>query len=611
MKNYLRVLGFARPVGMKVPAYVVFTIFQTIFSLINFTLLIPVLNLLFDPKNAAANPVTALPSFAFTKDYFLDLFNYYFTHFIQVYGPAGALKYVCAVLIVSNLLANLFRYLGALILISMRSQVIYNLRHSLFKKINQLHLGFFTHHPKGDLITRITSDVTEVEASVVNTMTVVFKEPILIISYFFLLFSMSSKLTLTALLVLPVSGGIIASLAKKLKSVSQDHAISFASIMSQLDESLGGIRIIKAFGAEGFIGKRFDTELNRFRKLTITYASRSEGASPLSEFLGVFVVIGLLYIGSSMILKDEPEISGSVFISFMIIFSQVLTPAKNISKSFSNIHRGLVSANRIFTLLDTDPAIKNTPQAIEKGKFNDKISFNNVHFSYDDSEEEVIKGVSFDIKKGQTVALVGPSGGGKSTLADLLPRFFDIQKGSITIDGQDISKLTIESLREEMGIVSQESVLFNDTIHNNIAFGIPNTSREQVMEAAKIANAHQFVSEMEDGYDTIIGERGSKLSGGQRQRISIARAVLKNPEILILDEATSALDTESEKLVQDALNKLMNNRTAFVIAHRLSTIQHAHQILVVQHGTIVERGTHTELLERDGLYKKLQDLQAT
>ncbi len=611
MKKYLRILKFAKPVGVKVPIYITLTLLTTIFSLVNFTLLIPVLNLLFDAEGAKANAVTVLPEFALSKDYFIGLFNYYFTQYINDYGPAGALQYVCGVLLVSNFLSNLFRYLSQLILISVRSRVIYNLRKITFDKINKLHLGFFNKHPKGDIIARITSDVSEVENSVVQTWTVVLKEPLIIIMYFVLLFNMSAKLTLVALLVLPLSGGVIAGLAKRLKGVSKKHAQSFASIMSRLDESLGGIRIIKAFSAEGFVIGRFEEEINRFRKLTNSYARKNQAASPLSEFLGIFVIIGLLFFGSSMILTENPELSGSIFISFMIIFSQVLSPAKAMSNSFSNIHKGLVAAERVFELIDLKPEIQNAPNAQPLKGFEKSIKFQNVGFTYDDNEEQTIKDVSFEIPKGSTVALVGPSGGGKSTLADLLPRFFDIQEGKITIDDQDIKETTIESLRADMGIVSQESVLFNDTIHNNIAFGMPNSSREAVTEAAKIANAHDFITNQEEGYDTIIGERGSKLSGGQRQRISIARAILKNPDILILDEATSALDTESEKLVQDALNKLMQNRTAFVIAHRLSTIQHADQILVIQDGRLVEQGKHDDLVAMNGLYKKLQALQST
>ncbi|GAB3822834.1 ABC transporter ATP-binding protein [Pontibacter rugosus] len=512
-------------------------------------------------------------------------------------------------IIVSVFLANVFRYLAFRIVGELRAHVVRNMRQTVYERITQLHLGYFGNERKGDLMTRLTVDIQEVESSVVNTLTVVVREPISIIAFFVLLFSMSTELTLFSLILLPISGGIIAGISKRLKRKAQQGQDSLSFILTIIDETLSGMRVIKAFNAEPFILSKFYDQNNRYARIQRSIANKRDLASPLSEFLGVSVVAGLLLYGGTLVLNQESELSASEFITYIVLFSQVLVPAKAMSAAFSNIQRGLVSGDRVLQVIDAVPQITDKPNARVLPTFEEKIEFRDVAFAYGD--KPVLQNINITIPKGKTVALVGPSGGGKSTLADLLPRFYDPTAGAILIDGHDIRDYTMQSVRAQMGVVTQESILFNDTIYNNIAFNKTDATEADVIAAAKIANAHEFIVQAENGYQTMIGDRGGKLSGGQRQRISIARAILQNPPILILDEATSALDTESEKLVQEALTNLMKNRTSVVIAHRLSTIQHADQILVLQQGQIIERGTHEELQERGGLYAKLTQMQLT
>jgi subfamily B ATP-binding cassette protein MsbA len=429
-----------------------------------------------------------------------------------------------------------------------------------------------------------------------------------IILYFAVLFFMSVKLTLFTILVIPISGAIIGGITRRLKKKAIESQESLGRIVNILDETIGGMRVIKAFGAQKYIRSKFDGETDYYSDVNISMAKKNELASPISQFMGVSVVAGILVYGGSLVLNNSSDLSASDFITYIIIFTQVLNPAKEISRAASSIQRGLASADRIFKVVDTPSEIKNAEQPIILDTFRDAVEFKNVSFSYE--KEKVLDGISFTLQKGKTIALVGPSGGGKSTIADLVPRFYDPTEGKVTLDGVDLKAIEINSLIKQMGIVTQESILFNDSVFNNIAFGLEGISEEKVIEAAKIANAHEFIIELEKGYQTSIGERGSKLSGGQRQRLSIARAVLKNPPILILDEATSALDSQSEKLVQEALTNLMANRTTLVIAHRLSTIQHADEILVIKKGQIVQRGTHQELILEEGLYKKLSTMQS-
>ncbi|WP_276499821.1 ABC transporter ATP-binding protein [Pontibacter litorisediminis] len=611
MKTYLRILQFAKPYSRFVPLYTLYTFLGIIFGLFNFTLIIPLLNVLFGEvgQEEAVAMAATKPEFALNIEFFKEFFNYHFGQIILQEGREGALLFVCVMVIISVFLANLFRYLAFRIVGALRAHVVRNMRQTVYQRVTELHLGYFSNERKGDLMTRLTVDIQEVESSVVSTLTVIVREPVSIIAFFVLLFNMSVELTLFSLILLPLSGGIIAGISKRLKRKAKEGQNSLSFILTIIDETLSGMRVVKAFNAEPFILSKFHDQNNRYARIQRSIANKRDLASPLSEFLGVSVVAGLLLYGGTLVLNQESDLSASEFITYIILFSQVLVPAKAMSAAFSNIQRGLVSGDRVLQVIDTEPQVKNKPNAKVLPAFRNEIEFRDVGFAYGD--KPVLQDINFRIQKGKTVALVGPSGGGKSTLADLLPRFYDPTSGAILVDGHDIRDYTVESVRAQMGVVTQESILFNDTIFSNIAFNKTNATEEEVIAAAKIANAHEFIINSENGYQTVIGDRGSKLSGGQRQRLSIARAILQNPPILILDEATSALDTESEKLVQEALTNLMKNRTSVVIAHRLSTIQHADEILVLQQGRIVERGTHDELLEQSGLYAKLTQMQLT
>lgn len=609
MKTYLRLLSFAKPLGRFLTPFVLTSLVASVFGVLNFTLLIPLLSILFDKVDTQQmNALMSQPAPSITSSP-TDAFSYYFARIFQQYGKIGALQFVCIIIVVSVALSNLFKYLSVRQLEAFKARMVARLREAVFSRTLGLHLGFFSNERKGNLMSRITSDVQEVENSIANTMSAASKEVFLLIGYIIALLSISVKLTLFAIVVIPISGGFIATLVRRMKRDAQEGQQRLSSLISLLDETFGGMRVVKGFVAEGFILDKFRRENEGYRDAIKSLANRRELASPFSEVMGVAVVAGILLYGGSLVLSGQSDLTAAEFIAYIAIFSQVTRPAKDISNAFSGSQRGLASGERVLELIDTESVIRDKPGAATLSGFTDRISVQNVSFAYN-IDTPVLRDISFDLKKGKTIALVGSSGGGKSTIADLIPRFYDPTAGRILIDGVDLRDGTMASLRTQMGIVTQESILFNDTIFNNIAFGSPAIETD-IMEAARIANAHDFIMAQPDGYQTIIGDRGGKLSGGQRQRISIARAILKNPPILILDEATSALDTESEKLVQEALTRLMANRTTLVIAHRLSTIQHADEILVVNQGRIVERGRHDELLSLDeGFYRRLSTMQS-
>jgi subfamily B ATP-binding cassette protein MsbA len=606
MKTYFRLLSYARPLGSFLTPFLLTSLLASVFGVLNFTLLIPLLDVLFDkvdPVKLQALLSQPAPKLSLETSP-TAVFQYYFAHFFRQYGKLGALQFVCVIVVTTVLLNNLFKYLSVRQLEGFKARMVARLRETVFTKAIQLHLGFFSSERKGNLIARTITDVQEVENSIANSLSAVSKELFLLIAYVITLFSISVNLTFFALLVIPVSGGFIAMLVRRMKQDAQAGQQRLSGILSLLDETFGGMRVVKGFNAEPFVTKKFQVENDGYRHAVRSLANRRELASPFSEFMGISVVAIILLYGGSLVLNNQSDLSAADFITFLLIFSQVTRPAKEISNAFSGSQRGIASGERVLELIDTVPLIQDKPDAVTLPGFRQNIEVQHVSFAYQ-PDRPVLKNIGFTLEKGKTIALVGASGGGKSTIADLIPRFYDPTEGRILIDGVDLRDCTMHSLRNLMGIVTQESILFNDTIFNNIAFGSEATETD-VMRAAEIANAHDFILAQADGYQTVIGDRGGRLSGGQRQRISIARAVLKNPPILILDEATSALDTESEKLVQEALTRLMANRTTLVIAHRLSTIQHADEILVVQNGEIVERGTHQDLLElEEGFYRRL------
>lgn len=606
MKVFFRILSFANRLRVRLPLFFFYSILGIIFGAFNIVLVIPMLNVLFDKSDAVA-AVPPLPNFSLSTDYVAGAFDHYFLLIIHDYGRLNALLFVCALIVLCVVLANLFRYLERVIATKIRVDLVRNIRLEIFRKVSLLHIGFFNNERKGDLISRFTNDVYEVENAVMNSLKAVLKEPITIVVYFFVLFTISPQLTLFTLLVLPITGGVLAEIIKRLKRQATASQESMGRIVNIVDEAFSGMRVVKAFNARNFVIRKIEDESAYYRKVNKSMSYKNELASPVSEILGVIIVAGIIFFGGNLVLTEESALKPEVFIGFLAVFSMIIQPAKNFSNGITSLQRGTASAKRIFDIIDLEPAIKDKPDAVVLKEFKASIEFRNVSFAY--GTEPVVRDINLNIPKGKTVALVGPSGGGKSTLADLVPRFYDPSEGEVLIDGKSLKDYNLESIRHHMGIVTQESILFNDTIFNNIAFGKEGVSEEAVIEAARIANAHDFITQTEHGYQTMIGERGSKLSGGQRQRISIARAVLKNPPILILDEATSALDSESERLVQDALFNLMKNRTSLIIAHRLSTIQHADEIVVVHEGQIAERGTHHELLQRQGIYWKLSTIQ--
>ena len=605
-KIYMRLLGFARPIRKYAIPYFFYSLFYALFNSLTFLLIMPILKTMFDADYTFVY-VEKLPPLAFNQEYLTALFNFTYSHLFNEYNPENVLLLLAIVTIFVSLLSNLFRYMGAWTVENMRTRTLQRMRNEMFSKVVDMNVGYFSDQRKGDIISKITSDVGVVQFCITNTLQVAFREPFLIIGYTVMMVAISWELALFSVLFLPVVALIIGSIVKRLRHPARTSQQRMGELVSTLDESLSGIKVIKSYNATGYVKQKFYDLSEDLARLTLSMARRQQLASPMSEFLGISAVGVILVFGGSLVFKDALSPEG--FIAFIAMFSQITRPVRTFIDQFSNINQGIAAGERIFSIIDAQSEIQDKPGAIELDGLKDKIEFRDIHFSYDGSRE-VIEGISFEIKRGETVALVGPSGGGKSTLSELIPRFYDVKAGDILIDGVSVRDYTQDSLRAHMSVVAQDTVLFNDTIEGNIAMGKAGATHDEIGEAARIANADCFIQEAPEGYQTNIGDRGVKLSGGQRQRLSIARAVLKNPEILILDEATSALDTESEKLVQDALNKLLVGRTSVVIAHRLSTIHNADKIIVVDHGRVAEQGTHTELLAKGGIYAKLIELQS-
>ncbi|MFM1744538.1 MAG: hypothetical protein RLZZ630_475 [Bacteroidota bacterium] len=569
-------------------------------------MIVPFLNVLFSQER----DYTFMP-WAFSVKVLLNNFNYFLSGFIVEHGQLEALSLISGLVVVLFLFKNLTRYLAMYYLAPIRNGVVHDIRRDVYAKILSLPIGYFSEERKGDIMARVTSDVQEVEWSIMTSLEAAFREPLNILIFLVTMFTMSPQLTLFVLVLLPIAGLIIGRIGKSLRKKSAQAQAKTGELISNLEETLGGLRIIHGFTAEDRARQRFGGINRQLYRIANKIGRRRDLSSPLSEFLGALVLTIVMYFGGRLVLGPDSNLQPSEFIAFIAIFSQLIPPSKALTTAWYNIQKGLASAERIYQILDAPVAVKDPEQPVSLAQFVKGIRYNGVWFRYRKGDEgHVLKNINLDIPLGKTIALVGSSGSGKTTLADLLPRYYDPDDGQILIDGYDLRELRIRDLRKLIGVVTQESILFNDTVYNNIAFGVEDTTEEQVIAAAKVAHAHDFIMAMPDGYQTNIGDRGSKLSGGQRQRLSIARAVLKNPPILILDEATSALDTESERLVQDALTHLMQNRTTLVIAHRLSTIVHADHIIVLQKGEIAEQGTHTELLEKNGVYRRLYDLQA-
>lgn len=607
MKEFIKILlRFVPPYKKYLVLNVVFNVLSTILSIFSFGMIMPILEILFRIKEETYQYIP----FASDGSFFHTLknnFYWYMTSILQDNGATKTLVLLGLFLIVATFFKTAFSFLASYYIIPIRTGVVRDIRNQVFNKVVNLPMGFFTSERKGDVMARMSGDVGEVENSIMASLDMMFKNPIMILVYLVTMFVVSWQLTLFVMVLLPVSGYVMGIVGKKLKKKSSIAQHQWGELMSQIEESLGGLRIIKAFNAERKIESRFDRTNNEYRRTINRISRRQSLAHPMSEFLGTTTIAVVLWYGGSLILSGSSSIDATSFIFYLVIFYSIINPAKEFSKAGYAVQRGLASMERIDKILSTENPIKDPehPQIVKT--LSQSIEYRDISFKY--NVDWVIQDVNLLIPKGQTVALVGQSGSGKSTMADLLPRFYDVDKGQILIDGVDLRQMGVPNLRSLMGNVNQEAILFNDTFFNNIAFGVESATLEQVIEAAKIANAHEFIQASEDGYNTNIGDRGCRLSGGQRQRISIARAILKNPAILILDEATSALDTESERLVQDALEKLMKNRTTLVIAHRLSTIKNADLICVMHEGKIVERGRHDELIALDRYYKRLVDMQ--
>ncbi len=603
MKDVIIVLKYAIKYWQNAVINLFLNIFSVFFALFSFTLLIPFLQILFEKKSIVYEPV----AYSFSVDALKNNLFYYLSEIIENDGKLNALIVVSILMIVASLLKNVFRYFASFVMAPVMSGTIKDFQRKILHKILELPISFFTNERKGDIMSRSSNDITEIKDTVTNTLEVVARDPVTIIIFLLYLIYFSASLTLFVFIFIPVIGILIGLIGKSLKKKSMAAQKKTGQILSVIEETLGGLRIIKAFTAESKVNNKYGILTNDHFKIMKGVIRRNSLSNPLSEFFGTFITVGIVLFGGNLIIGQQSTLTGEEFITYIVIFSQILTPAKSISRAYYSIKKGAASIERVNEILDAENNIIEIEDPIEIFEFNDNIELKNVSFKYEDTY--VLKNINLKIEKGKTVALVGQSGSGKSTLVDLLPRLYDIEEGELLIDGINVKQLKIKNLRGLMGNVNQDPVLFNDTIENNIAFGVEELIEEEIINASKIANAHNFISETENNYKTNIGDRGTKLSGGQRQRISIARAILKNPPILILDEATSALDTESERLVQDALEKLMKNRTSIVIAHRLSTVKNVDEICVLRKGEIIEKGNHTQLIQKNGAYKKLYDLQ--
>ena len=607
-KTYIRLLGFASPISKYAVPYFFYAVFYALFNTINFVLIIPILSTLFDPAYRF-EPVYELPStYAVNQETFSQLIGYLYTHlFGTEFSIFKTLVLLAATVMTTSLLSNTFRYLSSWTVENLRTRSLQRMRNQMFDKVIGMNVGYLNEQRKGDIVSRITQDVMVVQFCITNTLQVAFREPLLIIGYLAAMFMISWELSIFSIVFLPLVALLIGSIVKRLRHPARTSQERMGDMVSTLDEALSGIKVIKSYNATEYVKRKFHAINAEFSRLQLSMVRRQQLASPMSEFLGISAAGVILVFGGMLVIRGSLDAGG--FVAFLAMFSQITRPVRSFIDQFATINQGIAAGERIFEVLDSQPEIQDRPDARTLDSLREGIEFRNVHFTYDGSRE-VIDGISFRIRRGETVALVGPSGGGKSTLSELIPRFYDATSGDILIDGIPIRDYTQESLRAHMSVVAQNTVLFNDTIESNIAMGKPSATHDEIVAAAKVANAHDFIMETPEGYRTNIGDCGSKLSGGQRQRLSSARAVLKNPEILILDEATSALDTESEKLVQDALNALLEGRTSVVIAHRLSTIHNADRIIVVDHGRIAEQGTHAELMARNGIYAKLIEMQS-
>ena len=601
--NLLKVTRFVKPYWGKLVLSIAAATVGTLFSLFSFAMAMPFLKILFENQEMVADP----KPFALKRDAILHNINYYISNIIADEGQVAALGIVSILILIFVFFKTSMTYMGNYLLAPIRTGIVRDIRDEMYRKILDLQLAFFSEERKGDIISRMTGDVQEIERSVMKSIKNAIKAPITIIMYFVSLMILSWQMTLFVLILLPLSGLIIGRIGKSLRKKSLRGQRKLGTLLSYIEETLFGLSIIKAFNGETSFANRFGDENNRYSRLMKKVWRRRDLAGPLSEYLSTIVIVVVMYYGGMMVLNDNSGLSPEAFITYLIIFSQIIPPAKQVSNVYYNVQRGMASVDRVRDIIQAKVKIQEKPDARSIRDFNSAIDYKEVSFKYTD--KYVLKDINLTIPKGSTVALVGQSGAGKTTLANLLPRFYDVTEGRIAIDGKDLRDYKIHDLRDLMGIVTQESILFNDSIYDNIAFGITGAREDDVISAAKIANAHPFIVETEHGYQTNIGDRGSKLSGGQRQRISIARAILKNPPILILDEATSSLDTESESLVKDAMEKLMSNRTSLIIAHRLSTIQNADKIVVMEEGEIVESGAHNELLDKQGVYSKLYKMQ--